>query len=119
VRQADPLRGDVGRLDLQRLAGDLPKLRPALLSLLRYVKERVSRVRRSADVERLLLDGQTMNLFCEEERRRKGDRARLPDTALGAQRRAGFSEKTLHVTGLDYRWETVRMLLKDLHQGLK
>lgn len=117
---ATSVREDVRRLELTLLAKDLPDLSEHLLSLLRYVQERVGRVRRPADADRLLLDDETLRVFSSEEVRRKGERrARLPDTALGAERRAAFTETTLEVAGLGYRWANVRMLLRDLHDGLR
>ncbi len=98
-------RADVGALELGLLDQDLLGLSRPLLSLLRHVQLRVSRIRRPSDADRLLLDETTMTMCCAEEVRRKGyRRARLPDTALGAEHRAGFDEETLNVTGLEYRW---------------
>jgi hypothetical protein len=120
VLDTGTVQGDIRGLDLTLLRGDLPDLGERLLALLRWVKERIARVRRSNDADRLLLDKDTMELFCSEELRRKGDRrARLPDTVVGAERRASFAENTLNVTGLDYRWRVVRTLLRDLHDGLR
>jgi hypothetical protein len=67
----------------------------------------------------LLLDDTTLELFCGIEQRRKQRRARLADTAFGEERRADFREGTVKVVGIDYRWQSVRMLLRDLHVGLR
>jgi hypothetical protein len=107
-------------LDIDAFQRDLPRLGNQLLLVLRHVRERISSNGTPSSVLRSLLDDDTMDLFCATEVRRKGvRRARLPNTANGQVRRATFDEKTLTIGGIDYRWQTVRMLLADLHNGLK
>ena len=110
---------DIHRLDLAWLRQDLPRLSDEFFSLLKYVKERVDRVKRATDIDNKLLDNDTLNRFCREEERRKQRRARLPDTAFGAERREDFDEDTVHVYPIDFRWNVVRTLLRDLHNGLR
>jgi Family of unknown function (DUF6361) len=110
---------NIRELDLTLLAIDLPRLPGRFLSLLKYVKERVKRVRRQADVDELLLNDGTLELFSKLEEKRKPGRARLPDNSRGAERREGFNEKTVSVVPVDYRWDVVRTTLRDLHNGLR
>ncbi len=115
----EDIRRDIRVLDLVLLEADLPHAPKDLLQLLRHLQQRVQRIGTLADVDALLLDDTTLDMFCSIEQRRKQRRARLPDTAFGAERRADFQEGTVNVVGIDYRWGAVRMLLHDLHAGLR
>lgn len=110
---------DIRKLDLALLRQDLPRLSDEFFSLLKYVKERVDGVKRADDIDNQLLDDDTLNRFCREEERRKQRRARLPDTAFGAERRETFDEDTVRVHRINFRWNVVRTLLQDLHNGLR
>ena len=70
------------------------------------------------NAEEVFMEDLTYRLFESVERRRKGGRARLPRTEQGAARRTGFERGTVSVYDLDYRWNRVRYLLWDLHNGL-
>lgn len=110
---------DIRKLDLALLRQDLPRLSDEFFSLLKYVKERIDGVKRADDIDNQLLDDDTLNRFCREEERRKQRRARLPDTAFGAERRETFDEDTVRVHRINFRWNVVRTLLQDLHNGLR
>lgn len=110
---------DIRKLDLALLRQDLPRLSDEFFSLLKYVKERVDGVKRADDIDNQLLDNGTLNRFCREEERRKQRRARLPDTAFGAERRETFDKDTVRVHEINFRWNVVRTLLQDLHNGLR
>ena len=106
-------------LNLDSLREDIPRPDGTLFRLFDHVRDRLTRVRKVSDVESVMLDAATMKAFCAAEVRRKGlRRARLTNSVNGLARRIGFTEKTLTVSGIDYRWATVRMLLRDLHAGL-
>jgi hypothetical protein len=120
VRNGDDVVRDVQRLDVSGLQMDIPRLDARFLRLIRHVVIQLKRVRKRGDVQRFLMDNVTCRLFEGEEVRRKGDsRARLPNTPLGIARRSVLTPTTLTIGGLDYRWQTVKMLLRDLHRGLK
>jgi len=110
---------DIRGLDLDLLTKDLPALTSRFVSLLRYTKERADRVKHRADVVGQLLDDATLDLFSKEEQCRKQNRARLPDNQFGADRRDAFDESTVRAFPIDYRWNVVRPLLRDLHDGLR
>jgi hypothetical protein len=107
-------------LDMQRLCDDIPKLAAnrELLTMLLHVHERLRRVRYVAQVERSLLDVATETAFLHVEWQRKRERARLPTTPEGRERRRDFGPDTVKLVGLDYRWRQVRTLLTDLREGL-
>ena len=113
------VRADVKALDLTQLSLDLPRLNRGLLALFRWTKERVSDIRKPGDVDRLLLDDVTMRRFTQQEWDRKKLRARLPATEIGAERRKDFDTDTVTLSGVRYRWDTVKMLLQDLRAGLR
>ena len=110
---------DALNLELALLKEDLPRLPETFLALLKHVQGRIKKVTRLADLDRQLLDEETMEKFSNEEARRKDNRARLPDTACGAERRELFNEETVRVTGIDYRWRVIKKLLGDLYFGLR
>jgi len=89
-----------------------------LRCLLENTHEALARNRRPADVVRHLLRDEMLTLYEDVERSRKGNRARLPDTAKGQERRRTFDDRSVTVAGIDYRWGPVKMLLQDLHEGL-
>lgn len=115
------VKADVRVLDLDQLATDLPRLGKLklLLGLFKWVQERLSNVRRASDVDKYLLDDETMRRFTDQEVNRKKLRARLPDTDPGAERRKDFDTKTVDLAGIHYRWDVVKMLLEDLRAGLR
>jgi hypothetical protein len=119
LRGASALRDDVDGLDLAAVKDDVGALDSSFAQLLGHVQERVRRVRRAADVEPALLDGRTLELFTQQEVRRKDMRARLADTVVGAERRADFQVGHVGLGPLDYRWPVVKTLLRDLHDGLR
>jgi hypothetical protein len=116
----DEVTADIASLNVDELRRDLTRSGDGLWRVVSNVKQSVSRVRRRHDIDQHILSKATMDLFEREEIRRKGvRRARLPDTSLGAARRSGFTDETINVVGIDYRWQTVSMLLRDLHRGLR
>jgi hypothetical protein len=119
LRGASPPREDVGGLDLAAVEADLGGLESLLARLLGHVQDRLRGVRRAADVEGALLDDETLELFTQQEVRRKDRRARLADTVAGAERRSEFQVGHVGLGPLDYRWPVVRTLLRDLHDGLR
>lgn len=119
LRGASDLRKDVDGLDLAAVKDDVGTLDSSLAQLLGHVQDRVRGVRRAADVGTALLDGRTLELFTQQEVRRKDRRARLADTVDGAERRAEFQVGHVGLGPLDYRWPVVRTLLRDLHDGLR
>ncbi len=112
---------DAGRIDLDLLRADLGKVSPSqsFLALVRHVQGRLQRCTVPRSVDRLLLDGTTEERVRVVEWERKGDRARLPRTAAGRERRAEFGRDTVTDDGLHYRWPQVRTLLADLRAGLR
>jgi hypothetical protein len=113
-----PMRDAAVALRLSRLYEDVPRIPDLLRRCLDHVQNGLRRVGAGDDPEAVFLGDDTHRLFEAVERRRKGVRARLPRTDLGASRRAGFTRDTIGVYGLDYRWAKVRHLLADLHRGL-
>jgi hypothetical protein len=110
---------DVRRIDLGSVVADIPALvGGTLLPLLEHLQNRVRQSKTPREAQRLLLDDPTEDIFQRIETRRKGRLARLPHTPAGAERRAVFTENTIRVYGLDYRWTQVRNLLRDLRAGL-
>jgi len=105
-------------LSLPALYLDVPRIPDPLRRCLRHVQGGLGRVAGGEDAETVFIDDITHRLFEAVERRRKGSRARLPRTEQGAARRVGFEPGTVGVYDLDYRWNRVRYLLWDLHQGL-
>jgi hypothetical protein len=107
-------------LDMAQLHEDIPKLASNrdLSAMLRHVMERLADVRQPGDVPRYLLDTATETKFLTVEWQRKRERARLPQTAEGKERRRDFTRDTVKIDGLDYRWRQVRILLEDLRAGL-
>lgn len=116
---ATDARADVKALDLKQLSDDLPRLNKGLVALFTWVQARVNDIRKTGDVDRLLLDDDTMRLFTQKEWDRKKLRARLPATEIGAERRKDFDVETVTLAGVHYRWDTVKMLLQDLRAGLR
>lgn len=107
---------EAAALDLVGLAGDI-HLPGDLRLLLEHVQSRLRAIRRAKQVDALLLDSSTRDLFTQIERRRKRTRARLPERD-GLTRREGFDARTVKVEGLDFRYQVARRLLLDLHGGL-
>ncbi|WP_437718151.1 DUF6361 family protein [Sorangium sp. So ce448] len=107
---------EAAALDLAGLAGDI-HLPGDLRSLLDHVQSRLQSIKRAKQVDALLLDSSTRELFTRIERRRKRGRARLPESD-GLTRREGFDARTVRVEGLDFRYQVTRRLLLDLHGGL-
>lgn len=112
------MRDAAAALALPELYEDVPRIPELMRRCLHHVQEGLRRVGAGNDPEAVFLGDETHRLFEAVERRRKGARARLPRTDLGASRRAGFTRDTIGVYGLDYRWAKVRHLLADLHRGL-
>jgi len=106
-------------LDVDELAQDIPTLPPYLKDLLHYLQERLAKVGKAANVEKVLLDDEVREKFEKVERDRKGPRARLRDTPAGFERRVGFGKNTVTVERLEYRWKQVRKILIDLRDGLR
>jgi hypothetical protein len=107
---------DAVALDLAGLAGDI-HLPGDLCLLLEHVQSRLQAIKRAKQVDVLLLDPSTRELFTRIERRRKRARARLPERD-GLTRREGFDARTVKIEGLDFRYQVTRRLLLDLHGGL-
>jgi hypothetical protein len=107
-------------LDIEQLCDDIPRLKNnrELTTMLRHVHDRLGHVRHPAHVERFLLDNATEMAFLEVEWQRKRERARLPTTPEGRERRRDFGPDAVKLVGLDYRWRQVRTLLMDLRDGL-
>lgn len=112
------MRSEAIRFRLTDLAMDAPRLPGLLRRCLEHVQDGLRRVDAGEDIEQTFMTEVTHRTFEAVERRRKGLRARLPRTEVGAARRAHFDEKTLNVYDLDYRWDHVRTILSDLHRGL-
>lgn len=115
---ATDVRVDVKALDLKQLSDDLPRLNQGLVALFTWVQARVSDIRKTEDVDRLLLDDEMMRRFTQKEWDRKKLRARLPATEIGAERRKDFDVRTVTLAGVHYRWDTLKMLFQDLRAGL-
>ncbi|WP_441286876.1 DUF6361 family protein [Sorangium sp. KYC3313] len=107
---------EAAALDLAGLAGDI-HLPGDLRLLLEHVQSRLQAIKRAKQVDALLLDSSTRELFTRIERRRKRARARLPERD-GLTRREGFDAGTVRARGLDFRYQVARQLLLDLHGGL-
>jgi hypothetical protein len=107
---------EAAALDLVGLAGDI-HLPGDLRLLLEHVQSRLQAIKRAKQVDVLLLDPSTRELFTRIERRRKRARARLPERD-GLTRREGFDARTVKIEGLDFRYQVTRRLLLDLHGGL-
>lgn len=122
--QLRALSEDTGRRDatltlaLPELYLDVPRIPRLLQHCLGHVQDGLRRIADGEDAETVFMNDMTHGLFEAVERRRKGSRARLPRTEQGAVRRLGFDRRTVGVYDLDYRWEQVRYLLSDLHNGL-
>lgn len=105
-------------LSLQDLYRDVPRIPEPLRGCLRHVQDGLHCVASGENAEKVFMDDVTHRLFEVVERRRKSGRARLSKTELGAARRVGFERGTVGVYDLDYRWNRVRYILWDLHNGL-
>lgn len=103
-------------LSLRELYSDVPRIPTLLRQCLEHLQEGLRRIEAGEDVEVVFLNPATHGLFEKLEVRRKDHRARLPRD--NAARRLDFDSTTVGVYDLDYRWNVVRLLLRDLHRGL-
>jgi hypothetical protein len=110
------MRDTVLNMSLPALFEDVKRI-PDLLRRW-HVQDGLRRVADGEDVESVFMNDATHRIFETVERRRKGARARLSRTDQGAARRAGFGINTVTIYDLDYRWNQIRNLLRDLHSGL-
>lgn len=91
--------------------------------MIEHVVERFKRLSQSGAIEAglssSLLDEPTYQIFCDQERGRKGDRrARLGRTGFGEELRRAFGAASASRGPVNYRWLQVRQILEDLHEGL-
>lgn len=112
------LATDIGMV-IPESSGGAQRDRPHLLTLVTTTLDALRRTKRVADVDSNLLSSQMHALYEAVELSRKGNRARLPDTVKGLERRRTFDHETLNVAGLDFRWRQVKTLLIDLSKGLR
>ena len=110
----DDLVGELGddarSLDPAVLSALLPRLPESLVQVLTETRDWLAAG--AGDV------GGLRDVYEVAERDRKGNRARLPDTAGGRRRRAEWiPSKHPMAQRLHYRWANVRRLLGDLHTG--